>query len=141
MNLRTSNFLFYQFPVILWAAIILTVSSVPLFAEVKPKWTNYDKIIHLIEYGIFGFLLTRALYFQSNANIKRFAVILSIVIGVIFAAFDEIHQKYIPGRFGSIGDFIADFSGIMIAQIFFLHHIMGYKINLKSLINIFKTLK
>ena len=122
MNSQRYRFLIYQFPAILWAVIILTVSSIPQFAGIKPGWTKYDKIIHVIEYGVFGFLLTRALYFQDNSRIKKIAVILSILIGGVFAGLDEIHQRFIPGRFESLGDFVADLSGILLAQVFFIRN-------------------
>ncbi len=132
MNPQRRKFLIYQVPFILWAVIILTVSSIPQFAEVTPGWKNFDKVIHIIEYGIFGFLLTRALYFQDKNSIRKFAVILSILIGGAFAGLDEIHQRYIPGRFESLGDFAADLSGILLAQILFIYIFLRSKINKKS---------
>jgi len=131
MNPLRHKFLIYQFPIILWAVIILTVSSMPQFTEITPGWKNYDKVVHIIEYGIFGFLLTRALYFQDKSSIRKFAVILSILIGAAFAGLDEIHQRYIPGRFESLGDFAADLSGILLAQIFFIRNFLRSKINIK----------
>ena len=129
MNPQKRKFLIYQFPVILWAVIILTVSSIPRFPETTPEWENFDKVIHFVEYGIFGFLLTRALYFQDKNSIKKFAVVLSVLICGIFAGFDEIHQRYIPGRFVSLGDLAADLSGILLAQIFFIRNFFRNKIN------------
>jgi VanZ family protein len=139
MKSPKSNFLKYQLPVILWAVIILTLSSMPQFAGVKPYWTKYDKIAHFIEYGILGFLLTHAFYFQNNINIRKFAIILSIAIGAMFAGFDEIHQKYIPGRFNSIGDFSADFVGVIISQVFYVYYSNRTKFNLKFFMKIFKS--
>lgn len=118
------RFLIYQFPVILWAVIILTVSSMPNFGIISVKWTKYDKVIHFVEYGVFGYLLTRALFYQDTSLfIKNYALIMSIIIGVMFAGFDEIHQKFIPGRIESLGDFIADVSGIVLAQVFFIKNL------------------
>lgn len=132
MNPQRHKFLVYQLPIILWAVIILIVSSIPQFTGVTPELKNYDKVIHIIEYGIFGFLLTRALYFQDRNIIRKFAVILSILIGGAFAGLDEIHQRYIPGRFDSLGDFAADLSGILLAQILFIYIFLRSKINKKS---------
>jgi VanZ family protein len=125
----------------LWAIIILTVSSIPQLAGIKTQWTKYDKIAHFIEYGILGFLLTHAFYFQNNINIRKFAIILSIAIGAMFGAFDEIHQKYIPGRVNSIGDFSADFVGVIISQVFYVYYSNRSKFNLKFFMKIFKPKK
>ena len=119
MNSKKYNFFVYQFPVIVWAIIILTVSSIPHFACVKPSWTKFDKVAHFIEYGILCYLLTRALGYRSNRTVTKFIIILSIAICGVLAGIDELHQKYIPGRFTSIGDFIADISGIVFAQVIY----------------------
>jgi len=127
MNPARYKFFTYQFPVILWALIILTVSSVPQFMAVQPHWSKYDKIVHFIEYGVFGFLLTRALYFQNNISVKKYSIVLAIVIGILFAGIDEIHQRYIPGRLESFGDFISDILGITAAQVFFIRKSFRHK--------------
>ena len=120
MESRRYKFFVYQFPVILWAVIIFTISSMPHIVGIKPQWTKYDKIVHFIEYGVFGYFLTRALYYQNNVSIKKISIILALIIGILFAGIDEMHQKYIPGRLESFWDFIADAAGIIVAQFFFI---------------------
>ena len=42
-------------------------------------------------------------------------IIPSIVLVVIYAILDEVHQYFVPGRFCSFGDFFVDFIGIAFA--------------------------
>ena len=119
MNSRRYKFFAYQFPVIAWAIIILTVSSIPHLTSIRPSWTNFDKIAHFIEYGILGYLLTRAIGYRANRVVTKYIVILSIAICGILAGIDELHQNYIPGRLASSSDFIADISGIVFAQVIY----------------------
>ena len=42
------------------------------------------------------------------------------IFGVIYAAVDEIHQSFIPGRDCSAGDLIADITGLAIGLILYL---------------------
>ncbi len=62
-----------------------------------------DKIAHFVEYFILGW----ALRFWSRTGRPRF-----LAGGIAFAAFDEFHQKYVPGREMSLWDFVADAAGI-----------------------------
>ncbi len=128
MNFKKNIFLIYYLPVVIWAVIILVVSSLPHPYITKPSWTKYDKAAHFIEYAVFGFPLARALWHENNKNVTLFIVSLSLLIAGAFAALDEIHQKYIPGRIGSLGDFIANISGIVIAHLVYFRYYFWNKI-------------
>ena len=130
MESRSYRFFKYQFPVILWAVIILTVSSIPKIGVITQEWTRYDKVLHFAEYGVLGYLLTRAFFYQNNYSfIRKYALILSVIIGIVFAGFDEMHQKFIPGRFDSIWDFFADISGIILVQFLYVKSIFKARDN------------
>ncbi|MFC1562458.1 VanZ family protein [candidate division KSB1 bacterium] len=128
MNSRKYKFFVYYFPVIIWIIVIFAASSVPQFTYIKQPWMGFDKFVHFVEYGILGFLLTRALSYWNNGGVTRLMVILSIFIGTVFAGFDELHQKYIPGRIESLNDFIADIFGIVLAQAFYFKGFFKKKI-------------
>ena len=72
-----------------------------------------DKIVHILEYSVFGYLLTRA--FSINEIIKpgvlfAFAIMaLSLSWGII----DEIHQSYVPSRNPEMLDVVCDVIGAM----------------------------
>jgi len=112
------HFLRYQLPPIVWAIAIFIESSIPDLSPPALIVTFQDKLAHAIVFGILGYLLTRAFYFSRW---KENAVLLSIVIGVLFGISDEFHQSFVPGRFSEIGDLIADFVGVIVAQVFFVY--------------------
>ncbi|OQX59333.1 hypothetical protein B5M50_03125 [candidate division KSB1 bacterium 4484_219] len=113
------RFLLYQFPAIVFAILIFVGSSFESLSvpEIGINWE--DKIAHLIEYGIFGFLITRALYFypklQNSTKVFRLAITLALVYGIT----DELHQIFVPGRDASIMDWIADGVGVLIGGMLF----------------------
>jgi len=85
-----------------------------------PTWgiTTKDFIFHLIEYSIFGFLLARAfIHSQQRGNWRSY--ILITLIGVLYAASDEFHQKFVAGRYSEFSDFIADSVGVILGLIIF----------------------
>jgi len=44
---------------------------------------------------------------------------LLIIISVFYAASDEIHQLFVPGRFCSFSDFLIDCAGILLAALLY----------------------
>ena len=128
MKFKKNTFLIYYMPVVIWAVIIIIVSSLPHPYIIKSSWTKYDKVAHFIEYGVFGFLLARALWHKNNNNVTLITIIMSLFIAGVFAGLDEFHQKYIPGRIGSLDDFMANISGIIIAHLVYFRYYFWNKI-------------
>ena len=69
---------------------------------------TWDKLLHLIEYGIMGFLGYRAYYTEIRLPIYSL-----IIFGLLFGVLDETWQSFIPGRFSSHYDIIADLIGVI----------------------------
>lgn len=67
------------------------------------------KLAHFICYLVLGLLVLNALKSSSVHGYKR--ILLSAIICILYAASDEIHQLYVPGRGGQIRDVFIDFSG------------------------------
>lgn len=115
MNPAARDYLKYQAPVILWGLCIFAVSSLPRMAPLKGVVPHLDKVAHGIEYFVFGYLLARAFHYAGRITIRRKAVRLALILAVLFAALDELHQMFVPTRVESIADFMADVTGIGIA--------------------------
>lgn len=98
-------------PVMLWLALIFTLSSIPLNGHVVRMFRHQDKLIHVIEYGILGVLLVRAVFFPG-ARVWRFWG--CIAAAVLVGAVDEFHQSFIPGRMMDWKDLLADATGALI---------------------------
>jgi VanZ family protein len=106
---RFVRFLFFQGPALGYAAVIFLMSSLP-GSEVPPlNFPFGDKFVHCLEFGLFGILLFRAFRFpNSHPNPYR----MTLAFGILYAASDEIHQMFVPGRFCTVGDFLADSIGL-----------------------------
>jgi VanZ family protein len=113
----------FWFPVILYSGIIFLVSSVP---NLRPPLhvTNLDKIVHVIEYGILGILLVRALSATyPNWPFKRL-ILWTICLAVLNGAGDEYHQSFVHGRECDIFDLLADTVGAIVGACVYLSLIL-----------------
>lgn len=90
-------------PVALYAAFIFALSSVAMPPVLGPLDIS-DKIKHFALYGVFAFLVARALAHLPPPRLIGFTVLLVSVYG----ASDEIHQWFVPGRSAEVGDWVAD---------------------------------
>lgn len=78
--------------------------------EIKEKYTHIvRKTAHFTIYLILG-LLVSALLKQYNLTTKQI-IIYSILICMIYAITDEIHQIFVSGRSGEIKDVLIDTCG------------------------------
>jgi CheY-like chemotaxis protein len=78
-------------PVFLWAAAIFCLSSVPAdyFPQIPVK--HADKIVHFVEYAVFGWLLIRA-FKRSRPEVGDVALVAaSVILITAFAMSDEWH--------------------------------------------------
>jgi len=98
------KFLTYWLPVLLWAGLIFTLSSIPnLKSELPAGWDLFmRKCAHVAEYMIFAFLFVRA--FSSSGRVIWIDVCFVILLVTLFALSDEIHQTVVVGRHGSLWD-------------------------------------
>ena len=108
------HFTCYWVPVILYAGLIFTLSSFPL-PPPKVEIPFVDKFIHLIEYGILGFLLYRAL---RVSKLAKQVFILAIIFSILYALSDEIHQLFVPGRKFDLWDLAADSVGAILVTLY-----------------------
>src|SRR5512132_1748456 len=98
-GMARSRVLTVWLPVVLWAAVIFTFSSIPSLNSGLGTWdTVLRKAAHLNEYALLGALLLRAF----GRALPAFAV------GVAYAATDELHQHFVRGRHASPVDVLID---------------------------------
>lgn len=129
--------------VIFWMAVIFRFSSMPaaqssessnfltdclvkllhpwyerLSAPEQAKW--YDslsfairKCAHMLEYGILA-ALTAGWLGSWWETAKRKLYILTLAVCLCYAASDEFHQLFVPGRSGRVSDVFIDFCGMVI---------------------------
>lgn len=99
-----------------WSALIIAVSSIPSLPRQIPPLFHYDKIFHLIEYGVFAWLWGEALRRSAPGFVRRHAWAIVLAGGFLFAAGDELYQGTV-GRSCDPGDWLADAVGITLAEV------------------------
>ena len=106
-----SRLLTVWLPVLLWAAVIFTLSSIPSLSTGLGTWdTILRKGAHLTEYAVLGGLLYRALGREP----------LALAMGISYAATDELHQYFVRGRHASPVDVAIDAVGVAAGMLIWL---------------------
>ena len=110
-----------KYLLIVWVLVILLFSSLPSLPAIKihtaKSEIRLDYLIHMIEYGILGFLTFLTFSGEHYKPGSRKYLIMTVSL-VLFALLDEIHQKFIPGRAYNIKDLFSDTVGIVLALLF-----------------------
>ena len=92
-------------PVVLWAALIFALSSIPSLGTGLGSWDLVlRKCAHMTEYAVLAFLLARALGREVPA----------LAVGVLYAVSDEVHQAFVSGRHASPIDVAIDTVGLLL---------------------------
>ena len=89
-----------------WAALILALTSVPGSAVPDVGVDSADKLVHLGMYAVLAWLAVRA----TSPTPAGVAVATFMAVAA-FAALDEWHQQFIPGRTTDAADLVADIVG------------------------------
>jgi VanZ family protein len=127
----------YWLPVFLWVSFIFWMSTSmfsaqntylllePLLRFFVPAISHKEivivhifirKIAHITEYFISGLLLFRAFREGSEKKHEWLWAAASLLIVVIIAAGDEIHQSFVPTRTAASVDVGLDITGGLLAQ-------------------------
>ena len=92
------------------------------------------KIAHMTEYAVLGALLTGSIVtgiakkseiamveVEASAEFKkqRKHILAAVVLGILYAASDELHQYFVPGRLGCVRDVCIDSVGVLIGVAIF----------------------
>ncbi|MCP4583513.1 MAG: hypothetical protein GY839_18040 [candidate division Zixibacteria bacterium] len=112
--LTNMQLLKYHLPVIVCAGLIFFVSSISVLPTEIPDFNLRDKLVHFVEFAFFGILLWRSVAQWRLPLRGSKMLILALSVGIIYAASDEVHQFYVPGRDGNIMDWIADAIGLAV---------------------------
>lgn len=104
-------------PACIYALFIFALSSASYKPGAVPCST---KDFHVVEYSVLGILLCRV--WSSSfpvAEIVPFAMRV-LPIGVLYAASDEIHQSFVPGRTAAVSDVLLDLSALCVGMAVFV---------------------
>ena len=116
----------YWVPALLYMALIFAISSMkqPSLPMPKFEWLAIDKLYHFIEYAILGGLLAWA-FVKAKPPIVPSGLIWSLaaLISILYGASDEWHQTFVPGRFATLADWVADvlgsIAGVLVVYLYY----------------------
>ena len=115
--MKLDYFIKYWVPVIIYMGFIFYISSLsnPLEQIIPQKALIYLDlkrfIYHIVEYAILSLFLYRAL----KINTKN-PQTLAILITILYAITDELHQYFIPGRISNVFDITINSFGAIAMQ-------------------------
>ena len=87
-------------PALLWAAVLFAFSSRSTLPG--DLGGGLDKVVHFGAYAVLGVLLA------YGAVQSRLPLRWPVLIGLAYAASDEIHQAFVPGRSPDVADWTAE---------------------------------
>lgn len=114
---NTQTRLLYLLATILWAGLIFYLSSIPDLSSGLPTWQDLilRKVAHIFVFFMFAYLLAHSLN-----RAQRHYLLFVIIVGVLYAFIDEVHQLSVMGRQGSARDILFDSIGIFLAVFIYL---------------------
>ncbi|MEI7904484.1 MAG: VanZ family protein [Candidatus Firestonebacteria bacterium] len=102
--------------VIAYALLIFFLSSRPALPESFSFFYGQDKLAHLLEYALLGWLLIRAFKYSAKFSLVN-AVSAAVIISLLYGLGDELHQAFVPLRQCDFYDFLADALGVFIPSV------------------------
>ena len=125
----------YWLPPIIWMVVIFSASGdaasahhssrifeplmhwlFPQMAQAQIEAIHYllRKCAHLAEFGVLALLLWQAIRHTGTRVVGRWSwpqARLALVLVFLYAASDELHQAFVPGRTGQVSDVFVDTAG------------------------------
>jgi VanZ family protein len=132
------SFLRYWLPVLLWMLVIFGASAdskstehTSRFLEPFLRWLHPNisleaidtvrllvrKAAHLTEFALLAWLWWRALRKPKRHDARPWSwqqAATALIVVIFYAAVDEFHQRFVPGRTGSIRDVCIDTTGAVL---------------------------
>jgi len=106
--------------VVLFAAAIFYLSSQSLDFVGAGPFPQWDKFAHATEYGLFCFLVLRAMRGTFPEARTSSIALWALLIVVSYGASDEFHQSFSPHRDADILDLLADGGGATLVSAIWL---------------------
>ncbi len=87
-------------------AIVHTLQSIGITGQTDLLTFMTRKAAHTVAYFILGVLALNVV--RQYQLPRKFTLLISVGVVVLYAASDELHQLYVPGRSGEIRDVLID---------------------------------
>ena len=105
--LRERPVIYLWLPVALWMGLIFVMSAQPDLPHPESGWLDLliSSSAHVFLFAVLAFLLARALGRRARAWLIALAAV------ALYAASDELHQAFVPGRHPDLLDLVCDLVG------------------------------
>ena len=114
---------FYRLPVIALCTFIFWQSSYPGIIS-QPLFPYDDKVMHFGIYALLALLVARAVQKEKLLWSPKKIKIIAILFVSVFGLSDELHQAFVPERFASVLDFLADCAGAVAGCLFYTNFVL-----------------
>jgi len=100
-------------PLVLWMALIFALSNQSRLVDIQDDTGEkfFYKIAHFIAYAALAWLWWRALAPQRQTSWP--VLVTALVLTVLYAISDEVHQWFVPGRHAALYDVLFDAGGVL----------------------------
>lgn len=105
-----------KLPVILTILIAIEIfwfSSLQQTATSGQGTGNFSYLYHFIVFFLLAFFLLSSI--KRDRKLKIRYILFSLIISIIYAILDEVHQLFVPGRSCNYQDVLIDTFGILLA--------------------------
>jgi VanZ family protein len=114
----------YFFPAFVWGVFILAIMLIPgdfiPYIRTFSQWLQWDKITHLILFGVFSVIFLIGFYKYRLSVISGKNYLTTVIISVLYGGFTEYLQYILNiGRDGNVYDFCANTIGIGLGCLLF----------------------
>ncbi|MBC8375598.1 MAG: VanZ family protein [FCB group bacterium] len=109
----------YYSPAVLYVILIFALSSLNQRVVSNYSWGFDDFLLHLVEYNLYGVTLIWAVMRDKPWSELKPSYRLAVSIGALSAMADEFYQSFIPSRYSTIEDVVADIFGVILSIITF----------------------
>ncbi len=89
------------------------LSPAEQFAKIEEWSFAVRKLAHFLIFTVLGLLAAAA--FSVDLGTKE-AFLAALALGIVYAAADEIHQAFVPGRACQLRDVLIDASGVLLGS-------------------------
>ncbi|MDA1186152.1 MAG: VanZ family protein [Acidobacteria bacterium] len=100
----------------LWGVVVCYMAAIFYVSALSapPVPVGTDKSLHALAYLGLSVVVVRALVGGLPRRIDSSTAVVAIVIAVAYAASDEVHQMFVPGRTADVLDLLADACGAIV---------------------------
>ena len=99
---------------------IFAFSSIPGNAVSSGGSVWFSRLYHMTIFFLFSFFLLMLIQENKKINPKKLGI--ALIISLLYAASDEIHQLFVPFRGAGVEDFLTDSIGIFLSVMIFIFY-------------------